>query len=74
MAKNDKPVQADMQAAPPAAFPMTLDEFVRTYEPRREVETKAGFRVYAPTQGWLTPVPFTEWLTRYEAFRNRPLA
>lgn len=63
--------------APAAAgdlkIPMPLDEFVRSHEPRREVEMKAGFRHFARSQGWTESALPEEWKARYEAFRNRPV-
>jgi hypothetical protein len=81
MAKaDDKDKAAEAPKAQPAPhsepqeFPMSADEFVRTHERGREVEMKAGFRAYAIQQGWHALAPLTEWKTRYEAFRNRPVA
>jgi hypothetical protein len=69
--EREGPVVRDVE---PDAYPMSLDEFVRTYEPGREVEMKAGFRVYAIQEGFTAPAPLTDWKTRYETFRNRPVS
>jgi hypothetical protein len=71
---REEPTTPTPTTTPPDAYPMSLDEFVQTYERGREVEMKAGFRVYAIQEGFNAPAPLTDWVTRYETFRTRPVS
>ena len=65
---------AERCAGAPDAYPMSVDEFVQTYERGREVEMKAGFRVYAKPGGVdLARTDRRNGRHGTRAFRNRPV-
>jgi hypothetical protein len=73
---EQEPEKAPKEGEPPAEFPMSVQEFARTYSRGRDTELMGGFihfTQYGSHPEW-ADATLSVWIERFEAYRAMPTA